>query len=39
MVKNGLSIETIMSEVAKCEVICANCHQIHHYNERTGIGV
>lgn len=26
----GNSIQTIMSEIAKCVVICSNCHRKHH---------
>lgn len=28
------SLKRIQIEVAKCEIICANCHRIHHYEER-----
>lgn len=30
-VQRGYSWKRIMAEVAKCEVICANCHAIEHY--------
>lgn len=30
------SREHIMDEVKKCRVLCANCHRIHHYEERNG---
>ena len=32
LVKDGYSIKTIEAEIAKCEVICANCHRVLHYN-------
>ena len=28
------SIPQVLEEMKKCEVICANCHLIHHYEER-----
>jgi len=30
----GLSREKILIEVAGCDVICANCHRKHHWDER-----
>lgn len=30
MVKNGFSIKKIESEIAKCIVVCANCHRKIH---------
>ena len=28
------SLKQVQEEIAKCECICANCHLIHHYDER-----
>lgn len=31
MVAEGYSIKRILIEIAKCEVLCANCHRKKHY--------
>lgn len=28
------SIKILEREIAKCEVLCSNCHLIHHYEEK-----
>jgi hypothetical protein len=33
MVNSGFSFGAIMEEINKCEVVCANCHQIEHLME------
>jgi hypothetical protein len=37
MVANGNGWNRIMEEVAKCIVLCSNCHRILHYEERNGV--
>lgn len=36
MIKNNrYSLKTVLAEIAKCRVLCANCHAIHtHRNQR-----
>src|SRR5271166_491154 len=35
MVGDGRSVEVILTEIAKCIVLCANCHAKEHYLEGT----
>jgi hypothetical protein len=30
MINQGFSIKRIKKEIEKCEILCANCHKIHH---------
>ena len=34
MVWKSYSIKTILSELKKCKILCANCHKEHHHRER-----
>ena len=31
MVASGYAIDTIQKEMAKCQIVCANCHRKIHY--------
>jgi hypothetical protein len=33
----GLSKKRILDEISKCEVVCANCHRIIHFEEKNGM--
>jgi uncharacterized protein YktB (UPF0637 family) len=35
MIHDGFSWAAIKKEVAKCEVVCANCHRVRTYNRLT----
>ena len=32
MVREGYSIEKLIEEIAKCELVCSNCHRIRTHN-------
>jgi len=34
LIGSGYIFKTVKAEIEKCEVLCANCHSIHHYDER-----
>ena len=34
MVKTAASKEDFIAEMDKCQILCRNCHRIHHHNER-----
>ena len=34
MIRSGSSVQTILCEIDKCIVLCSNCHQIEHYQQR-----
>lgn len=37
MPHRSISKKKILEEIAKCDVLCSNCHRIFHYNEKKGI--
>lgn len=39
MVQRGLALDTIKKEIAKCEIVCANCHRIRTHMRRLQSGV
>lgn len=34
MVSNGNTLPTVLKEIKKCRVLCANCHSIRTHNQR-----
>jgi hypothetical protein len=36
MISRGATLTAIKREIAKCEVICSNCHRKHHFENGTG---
>ncbi len=37
LVHSAASEERILTEIAKCDVLCAKCHRILHYNQQLGL--
>lgn len=38
MVGQGYSIQDLINEINKCDVVCSNCHRIRTYNRRLHLG-
>jgi hypothetical protein len=36
MIRDGFSWKAIKNEIAKCEVVCANCHRVRTHKRRLG---
>ncbi len=34
LVRTAPSMEKLLREIAKCDILCANCHRKEHYKER-----
>lgn len=39
LVKDGYRVEVLLAEIAKCDLLCANCHRKLEYNKRHNIVV
>ena len=37
MVRHGRSWESIRAEIAKCDIVCANCHRIRTHDRRMAL--
>lgn len=35
----GYSVDRIRAEIAKCDVVCANCHRMRTYRRRLGVRI
>ncbi len=38
LIRDGYSLDKIKLEIAKCEVVCANCHRIRTFSRKLGRG-
>lgn len=36
LVRQNCGMEKILAEVAKCDILCANCHRKYHWDEKMG---